>query len=220
MPVLRRRARVPRRPHRAVPRGRGGGPRSEQVSGRRRPVRGDDGLPGHGGGGHPHHADRRARLGRLRRVGGRRDRSRRRRLARRGRAGHTRRGEELVDLPVIGPVDVGSASLVVATLVIGLVDGVNPCSLWVLSVLLALVLRSGSRKRVLAIGGTFLAITAALYALYIAGMYGVLSLLAHQRWVRMAMALVALAFGLVNLKDFFAFRRGVSLTIPEDRKPN
>lgn len=129
-------------------------------------------------------------------------------------------GEELVDLPVIGPVDVGSASLVVATLVIGLVDGVNPCSLWVLSVLLALVLRSGSRKRVLAIGGTFLAITAALYALYLAGMYGVLSLLAHQRWVRMAMALVALAFGLVNLKDFFAFRRGVSLTIPEDRKPN
>ena len=126
---------------------------------------------------------------------------------------------EIVDLPFLGPVDVGSASLVVATLVIGLVDGVNPCSLWVLSVLLALVLRTGSWRRVLAIGGTFLAVTAALYGLYIAGMYGALSFLAHQQWVRLAMAVVALAFGLVNLKDFFAFRRGISLTIPESRKP-
>ena len=126
---------------------------------------------------------------------------------------------EVVDLPFLGSVDVGSASLLVATLVIGFVDGLNPCSLWVLSVLLALVLRSGSRRRVLAIGGTFLTVTAALYGLYIAGMYGALSFLAHQTWVRMGMAVVALAFGLVNLKDFFAFGRGISVTIPESRKP-
>lgn len=126
---------------------------------------------------------------------------------------------EAIELPILGSVDVGSASLVVATLVIGLVDGLNPCSLWVLSILLALVLRSGSRRRVAAVGGTFLFVTAALYGFYIAGMYGALSFVAHRQWVRVAMAVVALTFGVVNLKDFFAFGRGISLTVPDSRKP-
>lgn len=82
---------------------------------------------------------------------------------------------EVIDLPLIGPVDVGGSSLLVATFLIALVDGVNPCSLWVLSILLALVLRTGSRGRVLAIGGTFLVVTTLLYGLYIGGIYGFLS---------------------------------------------
>ena len=50
-----------------------------------------------------------------------------------------------------------------------LVDGVNPCSLWVLTMLLALVLHSGSRRRVMAVGGTFLLVTSLMYGLYIVG---------------------------------------------------
>ena len=128
-------------------------------------------------------------------------------------------GPDVIDLPVIGEVDVERTSLVVATLLIALVDGVNPCSLWVLSILLALVLRTGSRRRVLAIGGTFLVITTLLYGLYIAGIYGFLSYATNLVWVRMVMAVVALGFGVVNLKDYFWFRRGVTLTIPDSKKP-
>lgn len=124
-----------------------------------------------------------------------------------------------VDLPFLGEIDVGDHSLLVSTLLIGFVDGFNPCSLWVMSILLALVLRTGSRRRVLAVGGTFLLITAALYALYIGGLYGALSYAANLGWIRAAMALVALAFGIVNLKDYFWFKQGFSLTIPESKKP-
>lgn len=126
---------------------------------------------------------------------------------------------EVIDIPLIGPIDVGGSSLVVATFLIALVDGVNPCSLWVLSILLALVLRTGSRRRVLAIGTTFLTITALLYALYIAGLFGFLSQVANLTWIRLAMAAVALAFGIINLKDYFWFKRGISLSIPERGKP-
>lgn len=125
----------------------------------------------------------------------------------------------LIDLPLVGPIDVGSQSLVVSTLLIGFVDGFNPCSLWVLSILLALVLRGGSRRRLMAVGGTFLAITTLLYGLYIAGLYGALSYAAHATWIRLVMAAVALAFGIVNIKDYFWFKRGVSLTIPDASKP-
>ncbi|HSL25710.1 MAG TPA: hypothetical protein VLA54_05445 [Acidimicrobiia bacterium] len=126
---------------------------------------------------------------------------------------------DVVNLPVVGEVDVGGGSLLASTVLIALVDGINPCSLWVLSILLALVLRTGSRRRVLAIGGTFLAVTAALYGLYIAGIYSFLSYAANQAWVRAAMAVVALGFGVINLKDWFWYRRGISLSIPERRKP-
>ncbi len=125
----------------------------------------------------------------------------------------------LVDVPLVGVVELTSASLLVSTLVIGFVDGVNPCSLWALSVLLAIVLHGGSRGRVLAVGATFLAITAGMYALYMIGLYSVQTSVADLVWVRVAVAVVAGVFGAVHLKDFFAFHRGMSLSIPDARKP-
>jgi thiol-disulfide isomerase/thioredoxin len=121
-------------------------------------------------------------------------------------------------LPIVGNVDVGSASLVVATVVIGLVDGFNPCSLWALSILLALVVRGGSRARLIAVAGTFLLVTSAIYGAFILGTYGALSVVAHVGWVRVAVAAVALVFGIINVKDYVAFRVGPSLTIPDSRK--
>jgi cytochrome c biogenesis protein CcdA len=126
---------------------------------------------------------------------------------------------DVIDVPIVGRVEVGNTSLLVSTVLIALVDGFNPCSLWVLSILLALVLRTGSRRRLLAIGGTFLFVTTLLYGLYMAGIYGFLSFAANLEWVRLAMAAIALGFGFINLKDYFWFRRGPSLTISDEQKP-
>jgi cytochrome c biogenesis protein CcdA/thiol-disulfide isomerase/thioredoxin len=124
-----------------------------------------------------------------------------------------------LELPFLGRVDPENQSLLVATLVIGFVDGFNPCSLWALSMLLALVLRTGSRRRVMAVGATFLAVTASLYGIYIVGLYSALDYASNVGWVRTLMAAVALAFGLVNLKDYWWFKQGPSLTIPDRAKP-
>jgi cytochrome c biogenesis protein CcdA len=133
--------------------------------------------------------------------------------------GETPIAADVIDLPFFGEQDVGSTSLFVSTLLIAFVDGFNPCSLWALSILLALVLRSGSRRRVVAVGTTFLVVTAGLYALYIVGLYSVLELAAHATWIRATMAAVALTFGVLNVKDFFAFKKGPSLTISDRAKP-
>lgn len=127
--------------------------------------------------------------------------------------------EATLELPFVGEVRSGDMPLLVSTALIALVDGVNPCSLWVLTILLALVLRTGSRRRVLAIGGTFLLITTLLYGLYIAGMYGLLTFMAGEAWVRIAMALVALGFGIASFREYFQFGTGTSLGIAETRKP-
>lgn len=110
-------------------------------------------------------------------------------------------------------------STVVLTLLIALVDGFNPCSLWVLTLLLALVINSGSRQRIALVGGTFLLTTALLYGAFIAGVFSVLSFLLYLHWVQWLVAGFALVFGLVNVKDYFWYKRGLSFTIAESRKP-
>lgn len=125
-----------------------------------------------------------------------------------------------VDLPVLGEVGLAGRSPLVVTGVIAVVDGFNPCSLWVLSVLIAMVLAAGgSRTRLAAVGGTFLLITGLLYGAFIVGVFTVLGLLERLDVIRVLVAVLALAMGAVNVKDYVAYKRGPSLTIPDRYKP-
>lgn len=124
-----------------------------------------------------------------------------------------------VDVPLLGPVDTSQVSLLAATLAIGFVDGINPCSLWVLSLLLAMVLNRGSRGRVLLVGGVFLTVTAGMYALYMLGMYSAASYLSGMAWLRVVVAVIAGTFGVLQLKDGLGFTRGPSLSIPTGQRP-
>lgn len=126
---------------------------------------------------------------------------------------------EAIDVPGMGSVDLGSRSLLVSTLLISFVDGVNPCSLWVLTVLIALSLRHASRRRTLLIGGTFIFVTAAVYAMFIGGLFTVFTVVGFAPWIRVAVALVALFMALVSIKDYFWFKQGLSFTIPDSKKP-
>lgn len=126
---------------------------------------------------------------------------------------------DVVNVPLVGEVSLAGAPLLLSTVVIGFVDGVNPCSLWVLSVLLAVVLHSGSRRRVALVGGLFLAVTAAMYGLYIVGFYRALDYLDSLGWIRWAVAGVAGVFGLLQLLDGLAPGRAPSVSIAASRKP-
>jgi len=128
-------------------------------------------------------------------------------------------GELLLDVPLVGSVDVGHRALWLSTALIAFVDGFNPCSLWVLALLLAVVINTRSRKRVLLVGLTFLTITAAVYGLFIAGLFSIFSYVSFLGWIRVLVAGIALAFALINLKDYFAYKRGISLTIDDAQKP-
>jgi hypothetical protein len=77
----------------------------------------------------------------------------------------------------------------------------------------------GSRRMTAIIGLVFIAVTALVYALFIAGLLTVFSVVSFALWVRVVVALVAAAFAAVNIKDYFWFKQGVSLTIPEAKKP-
>jgi hypothetical protein len=129
-------------------------------------------------------------------------------------AGSTRLG-----LPWLGEIDLQLHPLVLSTALIALVDGFNPCSLWVLTLLLALVIHSGSRRRIVLVGTTFLTVTALVYGLFITGLFGVLSYVGYLWWIQLGVAAFALLFALVNIKDYFWYKRGLSFTIADQHKP-
>jgi hypothetical protein len=127
--------------------------------------------------------------------------------------------DAVIDLPFIGQVNLGLQPLLLSTSLIAFVDGFNPCSIWVLTMLLVLVLHSGSRSRVLLVGLTFLCTTALIYGLFIVGVFSLLAFTAYLPWITWVVALVALAIGSINVKDYFWFKRGISLTIDDRHKP-
>ena len=130
-----------------------------------------------------------------------------------------RPGDAAIEIPFVGIVDLSQQPLLLGTMLIAFVDGFNPCSLWVLALLLGVVINTRSRSKVLLVGITFLSITALVYGLFIAGMFSVFSYVAYLTWIRVVVALLALGFALVNIKDYFAYKQGLSFTISDEHKP-
>ncbi len=125
----------------------------------------------------------------------------------------------LLAVPFIGTLDLSHQSLAMSTALIAFVDGFNPCSLWVLSVLLALTLHTGSRRKVLLVGVVFLTVTSLVYMAFITGLFTMFSVVSFVGWIQMVVALVALFFAVVNIKDYFWYKEGISFTIADEKKP-
>src|SRR5690606_12148753 len=116
-------------------------------------------------------------------------------------------------------VRAGELGLPLFTLLIGLVDGFNPCAMWVLLFLLSLLANLRDRRRMALIGGTFVIISGAAYYAFMAAWLNVFLLIGLSRAVQVVLGVVALGIGVLNVKDFVRPRRGPSLHIPESAKP-
>jgi len=112
-----------------------------------------------------------------------------------------------------------SLPLPVFTFLIALVDGFNPCNLFILTLLLTLLVSaSHSRKRIYLIGYTFVAVVFVIYFLFMAAWLNIFKYIGFIDPLRIAIALVALIAGAINCKEYFWFRKGVTLMIQEQHK--
>lgn len=128
--------------------------------------------------------------------------------------------QDMVEIPFIGrQVSVDDVGLPLFTIVIGLLDGFNPCSMWVLILMISMLATLGDRRRMLAIAGTFVAIQGIAYFAFMAAWLNLFLLIGLSRISEIAIALLAIVAGAINLKDFVAFGRGVTLSIPAAAKP-
>lgn len=105
------------------------------------------------------------------------------------------------------------------TIVMGLIDGFNPCSMWVLMLMIALLAPMQNRPRMLAIAGAFVAVEGIAYFVFMTAWLNLFLLIGLSRLSEIIIAGIALLAGAINLKDFWAYGWGVSLSIPESAKP-
>ncbi|WP_228375575.1 glutaredoxin family protein [Methylomonas denitrificans] len=105
------------------------------------------------------------------------------------------------------------------TLAMGLLDGFNPCSMWVLILMISMLAPMHNRPRMLAVAGTFVAVEGLAYFVFMAAWLNLFLLIGLSRASELAIAGIAVLAGAVNLKDFWAFGVGVSLSIPAAAKP-
>jgi hypothetical protein len=126
---------------------------------------------------------------------------------------------ETIDVPLFGPLSVRELGLPVFTLAIGLLDGLNPCAMWLLLFLLSLLVNLRSRVKMLLIGGTFVAVSGIVYFAFMAAWLNVFLFIGFSRVVQVALGGIAGLVGAINVKEFFAFHKGISLSIPDAAKP-
>jgi hypothetical protein len=127
---------------------------------------------------------------------------------------------ESIEIPFVhARVTVGALGLPLFTVIIGLLDGFNPCSMWVLILMISMLAGVGDRRKMLLVAGTFVAVEGVAYFAFMAAWLNLFLFIGLSRISEIALGLVAALAGLINLKDFWAFGRGISLSIPAAAKP-
>ncbi|HEY7716926.1 MAG TPA: glutaredoxin family protein [Candidatus Binatia bacterium] len=126
---------------------------------------------------------------------------------------------ETVNLPMVGRISAHDLGLPLFTITLGLLDGFNPCAMWVLLFILSMLVHLRDRRKMFLIGGVFVAVSGLVYFAFMAAWLNLFLLIGLSRATQLLLGGIAAAIGILNLKDFLAFGRAVSVGIPEAAKP-
>lgn len=109
----------------------------------------------------------------------------------------------IFDFWFVGKTDLHDLSLPALALVLGGLDGFNPCAMWVLITLLTLLINTRSWTKIILIGGTFLLVSGVMYYLFIAAWLNVFLLIGFNQWVQKIIGIVAIGGGSFYLYEAF-----------------
>ena len=124
-----------------------------------------------------------------------------------------------VETTLFGTLSASRLGLPLFTLAVGLLDGFNPCAMWVLLFLLSLLVHLQDRKRMALIAGTFVLVSGAIYYAFMAAWLNVFLVIGVSTALRLTLGGLAMVIGGINVKDFFNMGQGFSLSIPASAKP-
>jgi len=111
-----------------------------------------------------------------------------------------------VKLPFFGEIDYSQYSLLSLSVILGLVDGFNPCAMWVLVYLISLIMTLKERKKIWFLVGTFILTSGVLYFLFLAAWLNVFLFLGYLRILTLVIGLIAVGVGVVNIREYLRTR--------------
>ena len=108
-----------------------------------------------------------------------------------------------IDVPFIGKVNLKKMSLSLAAATIGLIDGFNPCAMWVLLFLISVLIGIKDRKKMWILGSIFLLTSGLFYMLIMLSWINIVVKFTAVIWIRNIIAIIAIIGAIINLKNFF-----------------
>ena len=134
---------------------------------------------------------------------------------------YERKEEKNIIHTPFGKIDAQALSLPLLAIILGGADSFNPCAFFILIFLLNMLLYVGSRRRMLLVGGIFVTFSALFYMLFMFLMYEAFMKVQTRENVVLISIIagcIILPMGIINIKDFFFFKKGISLSISEKRR--
>ena len=108
-----------------------------------------------------------------------------------------------VDTNVFGVVSLKDVSLPIFTIILGLIDGFNPCAMWILIFLITMMFSMKDRKKMWILGFTFIFTSGFVYLCFMLSWLSLASFLGSVVLVRFLISVFAVLFGMVNIHRFF-----------------
>jgi len=114
-----------------------------------------------------------------------------------------------IKIPIFGEIDISKMSLPALTVILGALDGLNPCAMWILLFLITLVINTRSRKRMWLIGGTFILASGIVYFLILTAWLNLFLAISYVNLTRILIGAFALGVGIWQIKNFITYHPGV-----------
>lgn len=124
------------------------------------------------------------------------------------------------NIPLLGKIDVKNASLPLISIIIGFIDGFNPCAMWVLIFLITMLFNMKNRKKMWILGLTFIFFSALVYLFFMLSWLKLATTIIST-YFKYLIALVALIGGYINIKSYLNERKkdiGCQVTSSKKRK--
>ena len=125
--------------------------------------------------------------------------------------------ESVYSLPIVGKVDVKAFSLPLISVILGFIDGFNPCAMWVLLFLINVLIGYKDKKRMLVLGTIFLLTSGIVYFLSMLGITMVLDITTVV-WIRNIIAIVAVILGILNIQTYLKTRKENGCHVVKNKK--
>ena len=126
--------------------------------------------------------------------------------------------EMSLDTNIFGKVNLKKMSLITAAALIGLIDGFNPCAMWILLFLISVLIGMKDRKRMWILGLTFLITSALVYMVIMLSWINIAVKMTSIIWIRNIIAVIALIGGIINLRSFYKERKESGCQVVDDKK--
>ena len=120
-------------------------------------------------------------------------------------------------IPILGKIDAKKTSLTLIGIILGFIDGFNPCAMWILLLLINMTLTMKNKKKMMAIGLTFILTSGIIYFLSMLGISYILDL-TMVNIVRDVIAVFAIILGIYNLYVYIKIRKDTGCHVVDKKK--